>query len=129
MLFMDEFRFALLHYSGKTRTIAAGVLRYIQAGLKVLCVAETNAAARNMCQAIAKLMPPDKNEKLVPSDKMQLIVSQEFEQDWHERDYDQLRGGGYMKVGFKRDRKQKKAEISEIANCDVIVCTMVSSLG
>ena len=100
--------------SGKTRTIAAEVVRSVHrtgkttTAQRVLCLAETNTAARHMCEAIAQFLPPS---------QVQLLVSNEFEYEWHSTLYDDLVQRGYMeqldRIRAERDRRKQQAGVNQ----------------
>ena len=109
--------------AGKTRTIAAEVARVVSQNERVLCLAETNTAARHMCEAIARVLPPS---------RVQLWVSGEFEHEWHAALYDDLVGAGYMSA-LRRTRARRGAATAEGDEAgredepddpDVLICTI-----
>jgi hypothetical protein len=120
--------------TGKTRTIAAEVSRALERTgcttdpQRVLCLAETNTAARHMCEAIAKLLPPT---------EVQLLVSREFEHEWHSHFYDDLVDRGYMEQLKQVRDEEKQAPRSQLAvkhqarllDPSVLVCTIGKCVG
>ena len=92
---------------------------------RVLCVAETNTAARHMCEAIA--------EHLGPED-VQLLVSHEFEFEWHEQLYDDLVKKGYMvRLAQSRAMRSKTRHPPRFhqtaVDPPVLVCTIGKCMG
>jgi hypothetical protein len=74
---------------------------------RILCIAQTNTAARHMAESISKLLPPN---------RVALLVSNEFYQDWHECEYVNLRQDGY---------KQDKI----LQSHDVAICTVAMTFA
>ena len=111
--------------SGKTRTIAAEAVRSLirvgrgEASQRVLCLAETNTAARHMCEAIARFLPPE---------ELQLLVSEEFEYDWHSDLYDELVQGGYLEH-LKWSRAQRKGHHQGAKPPQVDPWVLVATIG